>query len=621
MATALEEATKLEEPTLEQAGVVVDEEALKPTGTVFAPEEVEPPVQVEPVSAVTSDIARIETDKNLALLEDEARKQADLELKQAEAEPLAVTQVEREKTVVLEAKKEDQIEKGALTREEFETMFPVETRAEDAPGTFGSFDPETGLFVFDVRLPGDVTPTKTFTPEETQILADTREVDKELDKVDKQLDELIVRSSELNKRLIQDIKDRFAERRIVLKDINKRSLASFRQFGFRSGAIRRAFSFTGILSAEEDAGFQRLTNLKAQESSLINQAERAALQQEFELLSQKRQAILDNRKAQEEAQSKLNADSIKQQELILKQDKNARDEEEALRKQEKFILENTALTILNALTGDEAQDSALIAGFAAQEGVDPNRLLNEVLKQQTIKQKADFDLESARLGITQKQFNIAETKLNIAKKQQELNQKLSREGFETLSTKDALRTNRSIAKTDAFKAIRKGQDSLQFLLDFEKAFIAQGADLEFIGEEAGILQTKYRAAILNLKEFFNLGVLNGPDLDILEQILPNPGSPLLVFRGGGATVTAGIASMKNQLLTTVQDRSISIKNEFSNFDPEQLTNLKEVDRLTKLIEDQVGGTEEAGNNETDLGGGGFIGEAATQDEQDFLDSI
>lgn len=593
-----------------QAGTIVDDSALQAAGTVFAPEPVEAPQAVDPnrevVSAVTSEIARKETDKNIAILDDETKRQADLEV--AEKEKLAATVV------------------GKVEPTEPLTLIDPETGQET---TFGNPEinvrniqnfVDRGFEVSEGTLPARVR-IGTETPEEATIQSDIEETDKELDKASAELDALRLATTELNQELIQGIKARFEIRRETLKEVNKRTLASFKQFGFRSGAIRRAASFQGILSAEERAGISRLSALDVEEGNLLVQARIAATEQDFLLLSGKIGALEATRKSQQEEVSKLNEASIKQQELILKQDKAAREEEDSLREQEKFILENTARTILNALTDDEAANAELIAGFAEQEGVDPNRLLNSVLAQKAKKDKEDFALESAKLGITTKQLNIAESRLNIAKKQQELSQKLSREGFETLTTKQALKSNRDIAKTDAFKAIRKGQDSLQFLLDFETEFKAQGEDLVFVGAEAGKLQTKYRAALLNLKEFFNLGVLNGPDLDILEDVLPNPSSVKLLVRGGGATVTAGIKSMKNQILTTIQDRGVSLKNEFANFDPEQLTNLKEIDRITTLIEDKIGGVDDTGDTETDLGGGGFDGEPATDEENDFLDSI
>ena len=581
---------------------------IQPEGTVVEPTEVDAPQTVDqtpdvepvtpppvesPISIVSSEEARDATTQNLQFLEDEKTAQAEREAEEAPTP---------------EKIKEEEVPGTGLTFDEAKEIFGT-----DFTGVIQ--DPKTGLFNPDASALGRLT------PEQTEAQKEQEELDKEFNTAIKEIETLRSSTRELNRQLLQGVKDRFAIRRTELKDANKRRQASLTQFGIRSGAFRRSVSFGGALSAEERAGIQSLAKLDAQESALLIEAQIAANAQDFELLSEKIGAIESKRADQVAATKELNEASIKQQELVLKQNKDARETEEALREEESFVIENTARTVLNSLTGDEETDSNIISGFAELEGVDANRLLNEILKQDATKRKEDFDLRATELGITSTILSIEGKRLDNAKKDRELRQKLSRGGFEILDTKQALTTNRNIAKTDAFKAIRKGQDSLQFLIDFEEEFINQGGDLQRFGAEAGALQTKYRAALLNLKEFFNLGVLNGPDLEILEDVLPNPANLFLATRGGGKTVSLGIASMKKQILTTVNDRALSVKNEFANFDPEQLTNLKEVDRLVELINKDIGDLGDTPDDNPDLGSGGFYGSQPTKEETDFLNSI
>lgn len=134
-----------------------------------------------------------------------------------------------------------------------------------------------------------------------------------------------------------------------------------------------------------------------------------------------------------------------------------------------------------------------------------------------------------------------------------------------LSAEDAQKYDKELTASDAFKGINKAKTSLDALNVFAQAFEDQGGDLEFVGADAGDLQAKYQAALLNLKEFFNLGVLNGPDLAILEKILPNPSNPNLYLRGGGSAVTSGIENMRSQLETAVKGHVDTIEQSYGEY--------------------------------------------------------
>lgn len=75
------------------------------------------------------------------------------------------------------------------------------------------------------------------------------------------------------------------------------------------------------------------------------------------------------------------------------------------------------------------------------------------------------------------------------------------------------------------KAQRKEEHRLgstQSSLDrYEKALEATGPTF-FMGAGKAKLQTAYNDLMLEMKELYNLGVLNGPDLEIMERTLTNP---------------------------------------------------------------------------------------------------
>lgn len=154
-------------------------------------------------------------------------------------------------------------------------------------------------------------------------------------------------------------------------------------------------------------------------------------------------------------------------------------------------------------------------------------------------------------------------------------------GYLQMDSKEAQSVQKDLINNDAYKAIRKSQDSLQALNAFEELF-------KEVGTTSGVtspieneqLKAKYNASILNLKEFFNLGVLNGPDESILRGVLPDPTSQGFVtnpFAKGGTV--SGIQSMKDQVEQTIDDRYLSVKSQYSRYNPADIPVLNDLDRI------------------------------------------
>ena len=161
-----------------------------------------------------------------------------------------------------------------------------------------------------------------------------------------------------------------------------------------------------------------------------------------------------------------------------------------------------------------------------------------------------------------------------------------------ITKQDKRKINQQVASSDAFKAIKKAQDSFNFLKQFDDYWrnVAE-KDLETFGEISGILAGKHKAALLNLKEFFNLGVLNGPDLEILEEILPDPSSiPFRIRRpfAGPAIVDDGIKTLNEMFKKTLQDRLRDLQSQYSEYDPSEIKTLGEAqqtyDDILNLME-------------------------------------
>lgn len=152
----------------------------------------------------------------------------------------------------------------------------------------------------------------------------------------------------------------------------------------------------------------------------------------------------------------------------------------------------------------------------------------------------------------------------------------------SLDQKDTLKFNKEIAQSDSYKAVINAQDSNRLLDNFEKIF--QEVGNQRFGEEAQKLKSAYQQTLLNLKELFNLGVLNGPDLDLMQSLLPDPTAKIGLFlKGGEKGVQAGIDEVRNMILGHVSARSRDLETAYQDYSPDQLTNLQNVARIKQEL--------------------------------------
>lgn len=95
------------------------------------------------------------------------------------------------------------------------------------------------------------------------------------------------------------------------------------------------------------------------------------------------------------------------------------------------------------------------------------------------------------------------------------------------TNKEVSAINKDIIKNDNYKAILTSQDLNDKLTQFEEVFKKYGTEvgldkLKFNRTGATALQNTYTSLLLTAKEFFNLWVLNWPDLAILTAGMPSP---------------------------------------------------------------------------------------------------
>lgn len=86
-----------------------------------------------------------------------------------------------------------------------------------------------------------------------------------------------------------------------------------------------------------------------------------------------------------------------------------------------------------------------------------------------------------------------------------------------------------------------------------------------VGEDRADIESQYTAVLLELKNLEELGVLAGPDLDLLQSMLGDPLSFKQFFVKGG---TEGVKVQLNNLLKSIRDRKTPIYKELGMEEPE-----------------------------------------------------
>lgn len=101
-------------------------------------------------------------------------------------------------------------------------------------------------------------------------------------------------------------------------------------------------------------------------------------------------------------------------------------------------------------------------------------------------------------------------------------------------------TNQLHATARAFQGMMKSLD------DYERLF-ADGGSTMWPGARKDALDVGHRDLQMQMKELYNLGVLNGPDLDLMNQILLSPTSI-----GGNIMDAVGISDMEKRIPANIE---------------------------------------------------------------------
>lgn len=87
---------------------------------------------------------------------------------------------------------------------------------------------------------------------------------------------------------------------------------------------------------------------------------------------------------------------------------------------------------------------------------------------------------------------------------------------------------------------------------FEKLVEEGGAGANPYSAYAGKVTQSRRNLQLQLKELFNLGVLNGPDLELMDSLIPDPMLDLNPIGGGGVNIPINIKERSREMLAQLR---------------------------------------------------------------------
>ncbi len=142
-----------------------------------------------------------------------------------------------------------------------------------------------------------------------------------------QLDTFSASLNEANQAYIEAIKASYARRMEQMETLNKSTYASQQLLGVRSGRQRYASEIqTSILSAEEAAGIQRLTDLETEMNQIVAEAEMANSAKQFELLDKKMSQFQSLQDQKLSIIQNMQSTALQQEQLLLQKAQDAREQ-------------------------------------------------------------------------------------------------------------------------------------------------------------------------------------------------------------------------------------------------------------------------------------------------------
>lgn len=365
--------------------------------------------------------------------------------------------------------------------------------------------------------------------------------------------------------------------------------------GYQQGAGEYDPNFQqNIIGSIVTAGANKVASLNTKMASAV-----AALTQSFQdnNIANIKQAYDILEKAQEERQTEIEK-TVERVQAQIKEANKKQEEKKAIQ-----LASERDTVIADLLSSGITDPSEMLLTLNDAGGNFSAKEISESMKNLTKVEKAIPGIvgewmaakenDPSMKGITLEQYmnikdpgralDLKEQQLRIQKIQNELggNGMLGTDNKIMVNTTEARKISSEIVKSDAHKVIKKGQTSLGAIDAFKKLFDTYGSTSGVTSPfDNAKVKSAYNAAILDLKEFFNLGVLNGPDETILKGILPDPTSQGFVTNISAKTATeSGIKNMKDKIEETLDDRYNALVTQYGDYSPQSVGALKDLNRI------------------------------------------
>lgn len=479
--------------------------------------------------------------------------------------------IEVEKAIITTKKPKDQVTTAV---EEVDAMKIAKDEVTQAQKEASAKVDESANVTTDVSpptptVPTDGAPAPTPTPEQQALEESKQQLQQastafaeQQANFTSQLDQFAATLDEQSKAQVEGIKTKFDKLRKDLEQMNASVLAGKTRLGSRFGRQRFAPEIQqDILSAEMEAGIQRLADLDAQESQLILETQQANTAQQFNILLEKRAQLSEvtDRKRQEILD--LNDITAKQAAIASQRAKDVRDEvtfqldlTERFQAQEERAAGFMAPNMISiGADGRATFDPAAIQAQAELLDMDPNVLqsfvqaeserLNKLSDEerataldlnirqseaQLKKMEAEFAEEFTQLDLRKARQDIALQDLKIDEAEKELSGTAAGDRLKDLSA-DVRKDVMAMRSIDG--AVTQLTDLLQEVPTAPGTLGKAVRQYTFMGEHIGLAtDTKTYNAFkdANIGLFARVisrevGVLTDKDIDRAAKILPKPG--------------------------------------------------------------------------------------------------
>lgn len=353
-----------------------------------------------------------------------------------------------------------------------------QTQQQEAPPV----DTPTAL---DSRIDQERDDTDPFAGLADEINQHHASMDAEAEAQMNMLDEMKSRFDATAQKKISAISAAFARRRAQQKMITANRVAGLGVMGIRSGRTRFAAEIqSGIISAEERAGIQKLADLDAQEQGLIADAMDANDEKNFTLLRDKMQLMRQTRKDKLDVASQLQNLAMDKENLLMKRAQAEREELQFEREAQDRELEDMAFGLMGASDAD-------ILAQAEQMGLPAGKLLSMTKQLKRQDRLGELDVRKAELDVQKAGLAV-----------QKASQAVSNSDSPSVSTAETwLTENQNLTIEQKKAGLLKMKANGEIDLDVSTINALAGASEQFLADEDLDYEDTARTIVKDAAEF------------------------------------------------------------------------------------------------------------------------